>query len=494
MGNLLGVDLGTTFSAMATINNTGVTEIVLNDEGENITPSCVKIVDNDVVVGSRAKRKLGASEVISSFKREMGNPNKTYEVNGKSFTPTALSTLVLKKLYKEAQKRLGDISETIVTIPANFANEARDATITAAINAGLDVQHIINEPTAAALCYASEGKLGEGTYAVFDLGGGTFDISIVKHENFNIEVLTSNGVNKLGGDDFDRAIIKYVAKEYKKTVNEDLKAGHFTRNDAENVKKELTQTTKSLTDSGLMKSDIQITRKDFEEMISTYIAQVEMVCEATIKEAKLDKSNIDGVLLAGGSTRIPIVKSTVEKIFGNGKLIETENIDEVVARGAAVYALFKTDPVFLNEVQKERKKKIGVADVTNKFFGFISLDNAMKLVNTTLIKKNTKIPHSTTESFYTVGYNQRNIDCEVTESGGEEIDPEFVNIKKQIDLPLPPNRPAGMEIKVTYTFTVNQTMECSFVDVETGEHREIEIKFSKNKADNVENIEDFFVE
>jgi molecular chaperone DnaK len=494
MGNLLGIDLGTTFSAMATINETGRAEIICNDEGDRLTPSCVEINKNEVIVGEEPRKYYGIKkEVFSRFKSDMGNPNKTYKVHGKLFTPTELSAFVLKKLYQEAKKRLGEISETIVTIPANWDNEARDATLTAAKSAGLDVRYIINEPTAAALCYAADGKLEKGTYAVFDLGGGTFDISIIKVDNFKVDVITSNGVKRLGGDNFDKAIIKYVAKKYKKTANEDLKEGDFTPHNAESIKRALTVRKKTLIQEKNMTSDIPITREDFEELISTYVAQIKMSCEATIKEAKLKKSEIIGVLLAGGSTRVPIIKSTVEKIFGSNKLIETENVDEVVAKGAAVYAMYKTDEKALTEAQKQRKANISVTESAGKCFGTAIFDG-FEIVNIILIPKNTKIPYSITETYYTIYNDQRAVECKVTECTQPDTSMEFVNIVAKKELPLPSHRPKGQPVDVTFSYNENQTMECSFKDVETGEHREIELKFSENKADNVENIEDFFVE
>ena len=494
MGKLLGIDLGTTFSVMATINETGRAEIICNDEGHRLTPSCVEINKNEVIVGEEARKFFGVkTNVLSRFKSDMGDPNKTYKVDGKTFTPTELSALVLKKLYHEAKKRLGEISETVVTIPANWDSEARDATLTAAKSVGLDVRYIINEPTAAALHYAAEGKLEKGTYAVFDLGGGTFDISIIKVDNFKVDVITSNGIKKLGGDDFDKAIIKYVAKEYKKTANEDLKEGAFTLNNAESIKRALTVRKKELTVSGLMKSDIPIARNDFEEFISTYIAQIIMSCEATIKEAKLKKSEIIGVLLAGGSTRVPIIKSTVEKIFGSNKLIETENVDEVVAKGAAVYAMYKTDDKTLTEAQKQRKTNISVNDCTGKCFG-TAIFNGFEIENAILIPKNTKIPYSITETYYTVHYDQRVVECKVTECTQPDTNMEFVNIVAKKELPLPSHRPEGQPVEVTFSYYDNQIMECSFKDIESGEHREIEINFGKNKTDHVENIENFLVE
>ena len=498
MAKLLGIDLGTTFSAMATIDATGRPKIVHNDEGQNITPSCVEINGKDIIVGEEARKGLGVlKNVVGRFKREMGE-SKKYEIDGKEFTPTDLSSFVLKKLHQDAQQAIGDIEEAVVTVPANFSNEAREATMEAAKKAGLNVKYIINEPTAAALYYASKEEISQGEYAVFDLGGGTFDISIIKVDNMDVEVIVSNGVSKLGGDDFDKLIADYVKKIY--TENSGKKTT-YTDNNAEEDKKSLSK-RKQCDANGITDYDIEITRDNLEELLSSHVAQMSMLCESTLSEAKLEMEDLKGVLLVGGSTRMPIIKKTVEKIFGM-KPISTANVDEVVALGAAVYAGYKANQdgtVDLTAAQKNALDKINLSEITNSFFGTLAVGKGpggiQQKVNAILIKKNEKIPCSVTEIFTTIHDGQVAINCDVTESKENTTDPRFVKIVSDEQLELPPDRPAGQEIEVTFSYNENQIMQCSFVDLSSKVRKDIELKMSNesSSSNSIEDIEEFLVE
>ena len=243
MAAIIGIDLGTTFSAVATLDETGRPMIVHNPDGGNIMPSCVTENEGVIVVGEFAQRTWGNApdKAAARFKRDMGT-SSTHTVNGREFTPTELSTFVLKKLIQDAAAVIGPIREAVVTIPANFAHEAREATMSAAKAAGLNVRFIINEPTAAALYYAFKSGDGlSGNYAVYDLGGGTFDVSIIRVDGQNVEVLASNGVSKLGGDDFDDALCEIVARKYRDLAGEETEPDDYTKNDAEEDKKSLSR-------------------------------------------------------------------------------------------------------------------------------------------------------------------------------------------------------------------------------------------------------------
>jgi len=301
----IGIDLGTTFSAVATIDKTGRPKILHNIDGINITPSCIMIGENKTVeVGEEARKGYGLDpNVAARFKRQMGT-NTIYKICGQEFTPTDLSAFVLKKLLQDSQDAIGDIKEAVVTIPANFSHEAREATLQAAITAGLNVKYIINEPTAAALYYAyNNDEELSGIYAVYDMGGGTFDISIIHINGQNIDVLSTNGVSRLGGDDFDEALQKIVQDKYKKITDEDLELHDYTKNEAEDEKKSLSKRDK--VSAKVIRKFIDISREEFEESISALIAQSEMLCESSIHEADVSLSDIKGVLLVGGSTRMP---------------------------------------------------------------------------------------------------------------------------------------------------------------------------------------------
>lgn len=500
MATILGIDLGTTFSAMATIDETGRPVIVNNDEGHNITPSCIAEIEPNVfMVGEEARKTWGVSpnQAAARFKRDMGT-SKTHTINNKEFTPTQLSAMVLKKLVNDATKVLGDnISDVVVTIPANFSNEAREETMSAAKEAGLNVKYIINEPTAAALYYSfKHGEELHGNYAVYDLGGGTFDVSIIKVDGQNVSVLATNGIHKFGGTDFDKVLQELGAKKYKELTGTNMEPDYYNLNEAEEDKKSLSK-RKSVT-LGIKKPLIKVTVEEFEEAISHLITQAEMVCESTIEEAKLTPSDVKAVFLAGGSTRVPLVKESIKRVFQQ-EPTETVNVDEVVTLGAALYAAYKGDQSNLSAAQKNAINKIKVSESTSKCFGTISLGHdehrdEIKPTNSILIHKGEKIPCSKTELFYTTHDGQEAVQCKITESTAPETDPRFVKIIWEGKLELPPGRPADQEIKITFAYDDNQIIKCSFLDVETNKKTEVDLSMGANKEENDNSIEKFMVE
>jgi len=499
MASFIGIDLGTTYSAVATIDETGRPMIVHNSDGENITPSCVVgDTPGSMLVGEFARRQWGnAPETAAArFKRDMGT-SQTYSINENNFTPTQLSTFVLKKLLKDAASSLGEIGEAVVTIPANFAHEARDATMAAAKAAGLNVKYIINEPTAAAIYYAfKSGEELSGNYAVYDLGGGTFDVSVIRVDGHDVDVLATNGVHKLGGDDFDAALQTLVQKKFKEITGANLELEDFTKNEAEVEKKSLSQRKKATV--RVAKQLVDIDREELEEIISTFVTQAEMLCETTIEEAGIDVLDIKGVFLAGGSTRIPLVRESVKRIFQQEPVI-SGNVDEVVALGAALYAAYKGDPTNLSTVQKTAIQKIKVSESSGKCFGTISMGHnaareEIELKNTIIIRKGEKIPCSVTESFFTVHDNQEGVNCQVTESSAVETDPRFVKVIWNGKLELPSGRKADQEIKVTFSYDDNQIMNCKFVDVDSGRETKIDLSMASTNSDAESGIDKFLVE
>jgi molecular chaperone DnaK len=502
MANYVGIDLGTTFSAVATLDETGRPVIVHNQEGANITPSVVSFLGpNQVEVGESARRVLGQDpNTLGRFKRSMGT-SKTFLVEDVEHTATALSALVLKKLNEDTIASIQSIEEAVVTIPANFANEAREETMEAAKLAGLNVKYIINEPTAAALYYAfKKGEELLGNYAVYDLGGGTFDISIIHVANQDVEVLSTNGVSKLGGDDFDEALRNLICKRFKEKTGKNLSKEDFTKNQAEEEKKALSKRDRSIVNvscpSG--RANIKITRNEFEESISSLIAQTEMLCESAMDEAEVSPSDLQGVFLVGGSTRIPCVRESILRIFKK-EPISTANVDEVVALGAALYAAYKSDRAKLTPIQKSSVGKIKVSEITSKCFGVISVavDEARetnKLSNSVLIIKGNKIPTSVTESFFTRYDDQVCVECQVTESSAPESDPRFVKIIWNGELELPEGRSSGQKIEVTFSYDENQIMQCSFLDVESGRKKDVNLNMAAGSSAGDDNIEKFVVE
>ena len=496
MSNYIGIDLGTTFSAAAYIDENGMPKMIPNDRNENITPSCVAIIKGDLAVGERARRQWGNAEEAAAarFKRDMGS-NKSQSIEGQEFSPTELSTAVLNKIKIDVQSAIGEIAEAVVTIPANFSQEARDATMEAAKQAGLNVKYIVNEPTAAALYYAyqSDGELA-GNYVVFDLGGGTFDVSVISIYGQDVDVLASNGLSKLGGDDIDRCLWELIASKYEAETGQVLTREDYSLNQAEEEKKSLSN--RKRTTAEIERELIDITRLEFEESISGLIAQIGMMCESTLDEADLEPNEITAVLLAGGSTRIPSVIECATQAFGQAP-ISTANVDEVVALGACLYAAYKSDGGTLSEIQKQSVSRLKISEVTNEYFGTIIIENSQsrgdELVNSMLIKKGEKLPCSVTKSYYTVLEGQEVISCTITESKSPETNPKFVKVIHEEQLELPTGRKAGMEIQITYAYDENQMMNASFKDVSSG--KETQIKLSRaSETRNKTKISKFLVE
>ena len=323
---------------------------------------------------------------------------------------------------------------------------------------------------------------------VYDLGGGTFDISIVRVDGYEVEVLATGGVRHLGGDDFDKAMMKIVGEKYKRETGEDMAPRDYGY--AEDDKKSLS--SRQTVAATVNRQDIDVTRKEFEEAISSLVTQAEMLCESAMEEAKVAPSGIQGVLLAGGSTRIPIIKESVARIFGQEPIFSV-NVDEVVSLGAALYAAYKGDQSQLSPLQKRSVQKIGMTERTSKFYGTtaISRGERDKVVNVVLIPKGERIPCSASDSFYTLE-GQESVECDVTESDAPETDPDFVVTVWSRMLDLPPGRPAKQEIKVIYSYDENQIMHCSFEDAATG--KKLEKRLSMTRADTGEDIGQFEVE
>jgi len=511
MGAYIGIDLGTTFCAISTLDDTGRPVIVnipdkkIAPEG-NIVSSCVLFQKERAVIGDQARRALQLHrKAFGRFKRDMGT-SETYELDGKEITPFDLSTIVLSELKKIAEDQLGEIEKAVITIPANFANEARDQTLKAAKKAGLNVDFIIDEPTAAALYYAFDNETElHGNYVIYDLGGGTFDVSIIKVSGQDIKVVCSNGIQKLGGDDFDKELISLVKEKYKKETGKEPELDEhgswdlYTLSTAEVDKKSLSSRGKCIAggDDGLNNEIIEIKRTDFEKSVSSLLAETEMLCEATLDEAKLTVDDITDIILVGGSTRIPAVTASIKRVF-NKEPVSGGNVDEMVALGAALYSALRSDKKSLNSMQKASLKKIKVIEITNKCFGTIvasSNEHSQKeeMQNQIIINKNTKLPVSKTEIFVTLSDGQVVVDLSVTETITPETDPRFVKVIWEGEMKLPPNRPKGQELKFTYSFDENQVMHCEFEDVESGTKEEVKLT-PETSASEDSNIDKFLVD
>jgi len=496
MSAYIGIDLGTTFSAVARLDEMGRAAIVHFSDGSNILPSIVSFkTANDIETGILKALDDPGEVVAHRFKREMGT-DWLFDAHGKPFSATDLSAFVLKKIKQEVDKACGGIVEAVVTVPANFANDARDATMKAAQMAGINVKYIINEPTAAALFFAAEQK-GDagGTYAIYDLGGGTFDMSIIKLTGEDVEVLATDGIHKLGGRDFDDALTTLVSKKFKAATGEELEFEDFTPNDAEDLKKSLTD--REVAKVRINRTNIEVTRGEFEEVISSSIAQAEMLCESVMDEADVAPAEIRDIILVGGSSRMPIISKSIERVFGKEPK-RFGNPDEVVALGAALYAAYKSDKSGMNQVQLDAVNSINVSEVTNKYFGTSALTHnattgQMVLANSIIINKGQKIPCSVTQEYSTVSDDQRKMELDITESNAPETDLNFVNIVWRGELDLPPDRPRGQKIEITYSYDENQVVHAKFLDVESGNFHEVDIQAGADAKDAID-INEFLVE
>ena len=506
MANIIGIDLGTTYSALAKINDAGKAEIVKDAQGENITPSVVEFTGKDKYsVGATAKKmsEVNAKNCVPSTpgdeaKRHMGSTEKIYEIFGEKHTPVSISALILKKLKEDFENVHGAIDYAVVTVPANFANEAREATAEAAKLAGLNVENIINEPTAATFaCSVLSSEELSGKYVIYDFGGGTFDCSIAEVQGQDIEILTSEGVQKLGGKDVDLALINLVAKRFKEETGKNLNSRFYGILKAEEDKKSLSDRESILVSiqspEGI--ADITITRDDFEEVISSLVLQAEMAVEVALDRLDLKPDQITDIVMVGGSTRIPLVKKSITKIFGKEpKLLG--NPDEMVALGAAIYATYKADGQILNPLQRRSIQKMNIQEVTGQCFGVEIHDEATGgTINAVIINRNEKIPCSITESLYTIADNQTAVNCHVTSHPEKEEDLTFVRTEWKGKLDLPSGRPQGQEIKVTYSYTEDQRMRCTFLDVASGNETSVDLDSLRKSADkSTADIDQFKVE
>lgn len=483
----VGIDLGTTYSAAAVLNHAGKPEIVPNADGERITASAVFFQESGpIVIGNDAINAAGGwpDRVVRWVKRQMGNESWKFEIDGSSHSAVDISSLVLRKVKKDAESVLGPISAAVVTVPAYFDEVRRKATMDAARQAGLEVLRIINEPTAAALAYAASGTI-VGKLLIYDLGGGTFDVSIVEvRSSSDVSVIASEGDHQLGGHDFDLRLADHFDSAFKgefgMSLLDDPVARHETIQEAERVKRTLSKLDSapvSLRRDG-RSTGLTVTRAEFERLTDDLLVRTRMLIENALDQAKLRTSDIDGVVLVGGSTRLPSVQSLLSEMFGKAP-IRTVNPDEAVALGASIQAamiLAERGQSDLPATAMKELSDISLRDVTNHSYGTLILDDVggvMLQQNSILIPKNTPIPCSETRTYYTVVEGQTALQCEITQ--GEDLDPEFVNVLAAENMELPPGRPVSQEIEVTFAYDANARMSCEFHDVESGRRKHFDL-------------------
>ena len=502
MEKIIGIDLGTTNSVVAIMEG-DLPKVITNSEGNRITPSVVAFTDKDErLVGQLAKRQavINPKNTVFSIKRFMGRRHNEvgeeeklvpYEIaggpeelvkveaRGKSFTPPEVSAMVLQNLKKTAEDYLGtEVKKAVITVPAYFNDSQRQATKDAGSIAGLDVVRIINEPTAASLAYGIDKKKNE-KIAVFDLGGGTFDVSILEVGEGVFEVLSTNGNTHLGGDDIDQVIMNYIADEFKKEQSIELRQDHMAlqrlREAAEKAKCELSTSTTAEINLPFITADqagpkhltMSLTRAKFEQLIGGLVEKCRQPCELAMKDAKVSPGDIDEVVLVGGTTRSPIVQKLVQEVFKK-EPNKSVNPDEVVALGAAIQGA-----VLAGEVHD-----VLLLDVTPLSLGIETLGS----VCTVLIPRNTTIPTNKKEIFSTAADNQTAVDIHVIQ--GERSMATDNRTLGRFQLTGIPSAPRGVpQVEVSFDIDANGILHVSAKDLGTGKEQSIQIKSSSGLSE-----------
>ena len=503
MSKVLGIDLGTTNSAMSVFEN-GEAKIIANKEGKNTTPSIVAFTDKgEVLVGESAKRQAvtNPEKTIYSIKRIMGLmfnedhatsakerlPYKIIDRNGacaievadKTYTPQEISAKILMKLKEDAEAYLGEtVTDAVITVPAYFNDAQRKATKEAGTIAGLNVLRIINEPTSAALAYGLDKKDSE-QIVVYDLGGGTFDVTVLETGDNVVEVMATGGDAFLGGDDFDNKIIDYVADEFKSETGVDIKADVMAlqrvKDAAENAKKELSSSTETEINLPFITADAsgpkhliqKITRAKFESLIDDLVASTIKTIKSVLADADVSTSEINEVVMVGGSTRVPLVQEEVQKFFGK-ELNKSVNPDEVVALGAAIQG----------GVLKGDVKDVLLLDVTPLSLGIETLGG----VTTKVIEKGTTIPAKKSQVFSTAEDNQPAVSIHVLQGEREfSKDNKSLGMFELRDIPAAPR--GVPQIEVTFDIDANGILTVTGQDKGTGKQQEIKITGSSGLSD-----------
>lgn len=480
MSRFIGIDLGTTYSVVAYINANGVPEIIPNDFGKPITPSVVYLGEEETLVGDAAKEKqaAGAQEVASFFKRNMGNSGLILSFHGRDYTPTDLSALVLAYLKKQAENFFGEpVTDAVITVPAYFAHAQRTATIEAGQKAGLNVMKLISEPTAAALAYGMRPKQQTQKALVYDLGGGTFDISLVEITPTELHVKATDGDHTLGGKDWDERLIKYLASQFEQEFGIELPGDDVNelRVQAEQLKFALSakQSASVRVQAQGYTGTYTLTRQQFESLTDDLMERTRRLTEQVIEESHLSWSSLDGILPVGGSTRMPVVKGYIERMSGKAPMGGI-NVDEAVAMGAAIQAAMEVQ----TSIPMLRGSKT-TFDVIAHSLGLIaeSTDRSC-YINSIIIPKNKEIPAAETRPYRSITRRDNTSELEVFLTQGETDDPQLCSYLGCYVFSDFPASVGGkmVTLDITYEYDKNGTVHVSAIETSTRQPLKLTIR------------------
>jgi len=484
----VGIDLGTTFSAIAYLDEGGKPVTISNREGELTTPSAILFEDNNIVVGREAIRAAltDPERVVQCIKREIGTPRYRYRAGDKSYSPEELSAMILKKLKQDAEQKIGPIEEAVITVPAYFDDTRRKATQDAGRIAGLKVLDIINEPTAAALAYGV-GKLGKKEIAlVYDLGGGTFDVTLVKIAGRQVRMLATDGDVRLGGKDWDERILDFVADKFKEETDADPREDALSLNDlqerVEEAKRALSERTKvriPCSHAGHRLS-VELSRDEFEQLTEDLLGRTQLTTDLVMEESGLTWDDVSRVLLVGGSTRMPMVQSMLDLVTGKPPDASLP-ADEVVAWGAAIHAGILSmreegGRKRYHEKTVEKLKDVVEINVNSHSLGITAYDRkAKKRVNAIIIKKNTPLPHAAKRLFRTPKTEGKSSALKVGILEGEAKDPDACIQIGECTVKLPGELPPGSPIQISFNYDESGRIGVHALDMTSGREAKTEI-------------------
>ncbi len=479
MSKVIGIDLGTTYSAVAYVNRDGRPEIIPNREGERITPSVVMFDEAGKPVVGRTAKNLAAmnpKDFVQLVKRHMGDPSWKFRTQGrKEYTPEELSAMILTRLKEDAEAALGEaVRDAVITVPAYFDDAQRKATQDAGRIAGLNVLRIINEPTAAALVYGLDRLNEPQTVLVYDLGGGTFDVTIMRIAG-DIQVKATGGNRNLGGTDWDDAIMRYLNAEFRRAGGPNLLDGAILEHDLREKSEAAKKTLSSMLEAKVFPSadgktiPVRLTRAMLEEVTANLLEKTASILAIVLKDANLGWSQIDKVLLVGGSTRMPAVAALVAQLSGKKPSMEL-HADEVVALGAAIQGtLLAVQQGKADLVERDAFPLVEITDVNSHSLGVIAQDRVTKRDrNHIILPKDTPIPTRQAQEFCTTYDNQEEVLVQLTE--GEDEDPKYITIVGTATMKIPGRYPQGSPISIVVSYDEDGLIVCQVYDGTSKKH------------------------